>query len=175
MSEIGLPPALPFVALLHGAADPEECLRELTQQFGPIAATSPMYATAPFSRYYEAEMGTGLQKRFVVFERPMPMERLVECKQAAQALERRFQQAPGKRNFNIDPGLLTRYSVVLATSKNHAHRIYLRDAVFAEVTLIFRHLRFHPLPWTYPDYRTPLALRFFEGTRPGDSGRKAAR
>ena len=161
------PPAVLFVALLHGPNDPQGCLLELTRLFGPVAAISPAYATAEFSRYYEREMGQGLQKRFVSFERQVAMDLLVECKHAAQALETKLQHAPGRRLFNIDPGLLTRYNVILATSKNYAHRIYLRDGVFAEVTLLFRHHHFHPLPWTYPDYRSSPALDFFERNRPG--------
>jgi len=41
---------------------------------------------------------------------------------------------------------------VLATTKDNAHRIYLGQGIYAEVTLIYRGRRFCPLPWTYPDY-----------------------
>lgn len=167
MTELGPPPAVLFVALLHGPNDARECLDEMAREFGPVAELSPAYPTAGFSRYYEKEMGPGLQKRFISFERLVAMDCLVQCKHRAQALERKLQQAPGQRRFNIDPGLLTGYSVILSTSKNHAHRIYLGDGVFAEVTLIFRHRHFHPLPWTYPDYRSALAIDFFEATRFG--------
>lgn len=165
MTEIIPPPAVLFVALLHAPCDSQECIRELTEMFGPVAEVGPSYPMAAFSRYYEKEMGAGLQKQFISFERPVPMDRLARCKRETQTLEKKFQSEPGKRLFNIDPGLVTSYSVILSTSKNHAHRIYLRQGIFAEVTLIFRRRCYHPLPWTYPDYQSPSALRFFEQVR----------
>ena len=58
----------------------------------------------------------------------------------------------GKRRFNLDPGLLTLGNFVLATGKNNAHRIYLAEGIFADLTLIFRSRSYRPLEWTYPDY-----------------------
>ncbi|MBI3940674.1 MAG: DUF4416 family protein [Acidobacteria bacterium] len=167
------PPAVLFVALLYAPGDLQECMRELTALFGSAAEVGPGYPMAAFSRYYEREMGVGLQKRFISFQRPVPMDQLAQYKREAQALENKLQQEPGKRLFNIDPGLVTSYSVILSTSKNHAHRIYLREGVFAEVTLIFREGRYYPLPWTYPDYQSPAALDFFKRARKGAGGRGA--
>jgi hypothetical protein len=48
--------------------------------------------------------------------------------------------------------LLTLGNFVLATGKNNAHRIYLQDGIFADLTLIYRSGTYHPLEWTYPDY-----------------------
>lgn len=58
----------------------------------------------------------------------------------------------GKRQFNLDPGLLTLENFVLATGKNRAHRVYLSDGIFADLTLVFRKGSYRPLDWTYPDY-----------------------
>jgi hypothetical protein len=54
---------------------------------------------------------------------------------------------------------------VLASTKDHAHRIYLRDGIFAEVTLVFRHRKWQPLEWTYPDYRRDDYQQFFTQCR----------
>ena len=61
--------------------------------------------------------------------------------------------------------------LALATTKNYSHRVYLRDGIFAEVALIFRSGTFCPLGWTYPDYRTPLAIEFFNQVREEFKGR----
>jgi hypothetical protein len=53
----------------------------------------------------------------------------------------------------------------LATTKDHAHRIYLRQGIFAEVTLYYEGKQFRPWPWTYRDYRQPLVLDFLEQVR----------
>jgi hypothetical protein len=42
--------------------------------------------------------------------------------------------------------------LILATGKQYSHRPYLRDGVYADVTLIFRDGSYNPLEWTYPDY-----------------------
>ena len=159
------PPATLFVALLHAPVNPDPCIEELTARFGPAGPMSSPYPMNRFSTYYEAEMGPDLTKRFIAFARPLAMDQLADCKLAATAVEKRLQRRPGRRVFNVDPGLVTSYNVVLATFKNHAHRIYLRDGVFAEITLIFREGKFHPLPWTYPDYQAPQALDFFHQLR----------
>jgi hypothetical protein len=51
--------------------------------------------------------------------------------------------------------------LVLATTKDYSHRIYLRDGIYAEVTLYFRKGRFHPFEWTYPDYCTREYIEVF--------------
>ncbi|MBI4456308.1 MAG: DUF4416 family protein [Acidobacteria bacterium] len=173
MADLVFPsPTTLFVALLYPPVDPRECIEELSKLFGPVCRASATYAMTAFSSFYEKEMGTGLQKHFISFVPRVPMDQLAECKLATHKLEKAFERLPGRRTFNIDPGLLTSYSVILSTLKNHAHRIYLRDGVFAEVTLIFRDGAYHPLPWTYADYQSPLALRFFQEARPGGASHK---
>lgn len=176
MAEAQRPPAATlFVGLMHGpGARPADCLQALCSLFGPVALESPEYAMGPFSTYYEKEMGPGLSKRFLAFSPPVEMERLAECKLAAVGMERRLQAGPARRLFNIDPGLVTSYSVILSTTKNHAHRIYLRDGIFAELTLVFRRGKLEPLDWTYPDYRSTLALDFFYRARTLAGGGGAA-
>ncbi|HEY3129410.1 MAG TPA: DUF4416 family protein [Acidobacteriota bacterium] len=159
------PPACLFVALLYPRVDQSLCIQELIKLFGPVSYHSPTYDMAAFSRYYETEMGPDLQKQFVAFAEPIQMDELADCKLATHSLEQRLWREPGRRVFNIDPGLATSYSVILSTLKNHAHRVYLRDGVFCEVTLIFRDSSYHPLPWTYPDYQSPLVLEFFTKIR----------
>ena len=72
---------------------------------------------------------------------------------------------PGPRHLNLDRGYLTPAKLVLASTKDHAHRIYLRDGIFAEVTLVYRQRKWQPLEWTYPDYRRDDYQAFFTQCR----------
>ncbi|HLZ18682.1 MAG TPA: DUF4416 family protein, partial [Smithellaceae bacterium] len=53
---------------------------------------------------------------------------------------------------NIDPGYLSQAHLILATGKGYTHRPYLRDGIYADLTLIYQGKKFCTLPWTYPDY-----------------------
>jgi len=80
-------------------------------------------------------------------------------------LERKYSEG-GRRKINLDPGYITESNLVLASTKAYNHRIYLKEGIYAEVTLIYRKKTgYEPLPWTYPDYRTRLALDFFGEVR----------
>ncbi|MFH1084215.1 MAG: DUF4416 family protein [Chloroflexota bacterium] len=113
------------------------------------------YVSAPlpfgYTHYYEPEFGPGLLRQFIALRRLIDPGSLAEIKTLTNALEEEWRLA-GKRRLNLDPGYLDGGKLVLATTKNHSHRIYLRDGIYAEVTLIYRHKGYVALPWTYPDY-----------------------
>jgi len=129
-----------------------EARSALGERFGPVAfASDPVPWN--FTAYYDAEMGPGIVRLFWAFERLVDPAELAAIKLSTNAVEDSFREG-GDRKLNLDPGLLTLSRFVLATTKDHAHRIPLRDGIYAEVTLTFEHGAFRPLPWTYPDYRT---------------------
>ncbi|HID95949.1 MAG TPA: DUF4416 family protein [Candidatus Latescibacteria bacterium] len=139
----------------------------LKERFGSIDHQSEIFPFN-FSSYYEKEMGTDLIKQFVSFEGLIEMDRLAEVKILTIKMEEDLAEKIGgelRRRVNIDPGYLSLANLVLATTKNYDHRIYLGRGIFAEVTLRYRHGEFKPLDWTYPDYRTDLAGEFFKKVR----------
>lgn len=127
----------------------------LVAAFGPISA-----AMEPFefveTTFYNASMGDGLKKQIVAFERLGQPEQLVADKLAANDWEAKYREAsnwPEERPLNIDPGYLTEAKLVLATTKDRDHRIYVEQGIFAEVTLYFNRGAWASRPWTYPDYQ----------------------
>jgi len=141
----------------------EEAKVRLSQEFGPIDYESELL---PFDHttYYAAEFGENLKRRFVAFAELVHPERLAEIKLLTNALEIEW-AVEGKRRINIDPGYISHAKLVLATTKNHAHRIYLGQGIYAEVTLHFRSGTFQPWPWTYPDYASPPLIAIFNRIR----------
>jgi len=136
----------------------------LEAQFGRTDDASPLTAFA-FTDYYAPEMGENLLRFWVSFAALQPLARLAEIKLTTNKLENQFRDAQGNRRVNLDPGFLTMHNLVLATTKNYAHRIYLHDGIFAELTLVYEDGAFHPHRWTYPDYQSPIALEFLTRVR----------
>jgi hypothetical protein len=66
---------------------------------------------------------------------------------------------------NLDPGYITAAKLVLASTKDFAHRVYVGKGIYGDVQLRFRDDAFRPVEWTYPDYRTDLAIDFFQNVR----------
>jgi hypothetical protein len=140
-----------------------EALRGIGRRLGPVERTSGAF---PFdmTEYYEQEMGAPLNRRFAVIEKLAPRDALAAAKIAAEELERELSEN-GMRTVNLDPGMLTEENFLLATGKNYSHRVYLRDGVFADLTLVFRKGEYRALPWTYPDFAGAEIRAFLSGVR----------
>jgi Domain of unknown function (DUF4416) len=140
---------------------------QLQAAYGPIARCGADY-DFHHTRYYEAEMGPALRKRLVALEPLVAPDCLPAVKRHTIALEQQLAASgrfPEPRPLNLDPGLLQLGKFLLATTKDQAHRVYLGDGIFAEVTLRFHGGAFVPWPWTYADYREPEVLRFLGEAR----------
>lgn len=156
-----------FVGVITGNLDLLSLLEvPLTKEFGPIELRSPVYPF-DFTSYYEDEMGSGLLRQFIGFERLIEPQTLAAAKRFTNGLEAQIiqQTRPVRRPVNLDPGYLEQGKIVLASSKNYSHRIYLSDGIFAEVTLYFEDKRWRSFPWTFPDYRSGRYDDFFYALR----------
>lgn len=145
----------------------EQAKSFLIRQFGPIALQGEPFPFE-FSSYYQKEMGDPLMKQFTSFQTLISMDQMAEIKRATNHIEQKLayvQEGVLRRRVNIDPGYVAPSKLVLATTKDYDHRIYLGGGIYAEVTLRYRHNRFQPLDWTYPDYRTESAMDFFTRVR----------
>ncbi|MBN1824598.1 MAG: DUF4416 family protein [Endomicrobiales bacterium] len=131
----------------------------LSAEFGSIDCRS---AAVPFdfTNYYEKEMGKGLIRWWVGFERLAPPDGLAVVKQKTNKIESKFAKGPHRR-VNIDPGYLNESKLVLASTKDFSHRIYLAGGIYAEITLVYKAGSYRGLEWTYPDYLSKTAGDFF--------------
>ncbi len=136
----------------------------LTKLFGKIDSESAIF---DFNKtdYYEKEMGKDLKRLFLSFEGLMPAGRLVRCKLLTNAIEKKLSRGLKNRAINIDPGYVSLSKLILATTKNFAHRIYAGGGIFEEITLSFKDSTFQPGEWTYPDYRSADHIAFFNEIR----------
>jgi hypothetical protein len=137
------------------------------ETWGPIERESPRFEFVE-TGYYDATMGTGLKKVFFAFQRPFDPEQLVEVKLMTNRWEEEYAGIAGKaetRPLNLDPGYLTLGKLVLASTKDFAHRIYLSRGIYAEVTLQYKHHRWQHHEYTFADYRRDDYQRFFSQCR----------
>lgn len=137
----------------------EQAQSALAEGFGTVTVKSPEIPFT-FTDYYEKEMGPNLIRQWVGFHDLIESEQLADFKHTTCSLEKRFIGPNGKRRVNLDPGMLSLHNFVLASTKGFAHRIYLRVGIYADLALIFQSGKFQPLPWTYPDYQTPVCQEF---------------
>lgn len=136
---------------------------QLQDRYGRVARQSPRFRFNE-TNYYHPTMGPDLRKQFFAFEQLIAPDRLAAIKHQTNALEASYQLLglhPVPRPLNLDPGYLDEGKLVLASTKDHAHRLYLGQGIYGEVTLRYEGGRYIPWPWTYPDYRRDDYHAFF--------------
>jgi hypothetical protein len=136
-------------------------------QFGSIALVSPRFQFVA-TNYYESTMGQGIRKSFWAFERFIDPGTLAELKLLSNEWEAEYARShrhAEPRPLNLDPGYLTLAKLVLASTKDHTHRIYLERGIYAEITLFYRKHRWEHHEWTFPDYRREDYQSFFTECR----------
>jgi len=135
----------------------------LRRIFGRTDFESPI-TDFDHTEYYKEEMGSPLKRQFLSFKRPFGLKGLCAAKLRTNRLEKRLSRG-GRRTVNIDPGYLDLSKVILFSTKDYSHRVYLDKGIFAEATLFYKDKSFNPWPWTYPDYKTPGYIELFNKIR----------
>ena len=157
-------PVLPMVAAFSRYGEALDWAKErLEQHWGPVGLASEPFEFVE-TAYYETSMGPGIQKVFWALEDLRDPAELVQWKLISGGWEAEYAalaRHPEQRPLNLDPGYITEAKLVLASTKDHAHRIYLSQGIFAEVTLFFKDSRWQHRDWTFPDYRRPDYQAFF--------------
>ncbi|MCF6153843.1 MAG: DUF4416 family protein [Candidatus Brocadia sp.] len=144
-----------------------EILREIGKTlegyFGPIDLKSDILPFH-FTDYYTGEMGKEIQRQFYSFEKLISPDEIAAIKVQTNTLEEFFassKQYAVKRPINIDPGYINESRLILASTKDFSHRVYLYDGIYAEVTLNYRRGKYESFPWTFPDYKSSDYQNFF--------------
>lgn len=144
----------------------EQAEKKLTQEFGLVDFTS---SPLPFNctDYYKKKMQINVKRKFISFASLIDPAKIVEIKLFTNQLEENFLYPDSKqRRLNLDPGYITLAKLVLATSKNFQHRIYLGKGIYAEITLRYKRGKgFTCWEWTYPDYRSKEYIEIFNHLR----------
>ena len=157
-----------FAGLLYGAEDVLQKAKSLmTSEFGGIRLETP--ASGWHSDYYLREMGPvkgKLKRKFIFFERLADPGEIAEIKLAANRMECELSE-DGKRRINIDPGYITPAKLVLASTKDYAHRVCLGKGIYGEATLLWsaREKTFVPHLYTYSDFKDRENIRVFSEMR----------
>jgi hypothetical protein len=118
-----------------------------------------------FTDYYTEEMGNNIQRQFFSFENLIMPDEIAAIKVQTNMSEDMIASSrkyPVKRPINIDPGYINESKLLLASTKDFSHRIYLQDGIYAEITLNYsRSGKYEAFPWTFPDYKTLDYQNFF--------------
>lgn len=154
-----LPAKLVAGLLFNDFPTQQQVLKTLVDRFGPLDFLSEARPFT-FTSYYNREMGPGIFRQTAAFLQLGRPEDLPDIKIFTNRVEADLSQEDGRRRVNIDPGFLSEERFILATGKNFTHRIYLRDGIYADLTLIYQKGAFQILPWTFPDHRDPLLLHY---------------
>lgn len=161
-------PAKLIIGIL--AAD-QECLtaalEAISANFGKTDFVSDVW---PFDQtdYYKEQTGENILRQFVSIEKLIDPGKLAKIKLKTNKIEQKLAAQSASdllRPVNLDPGLIEPSKLILATTKNYSHRIYLGKKIFAEVTLIYDKGVWRPFDYTYPDYRQDCYHDFFNKVR----------
>lgn len=135
----------------------------LTGYFGRIDFESGLI---PFNttNYYREELGDSLSRVFISFVKLIKPQQIAKIKVLTNKIEEKLSR-DNKRSVNIDPGYLNLAKLVLASTKDYVHRIYLDQGIYAEITLFYQDKSFQDWKWTYPDFRSKELIGMFNQIR----------
>jgi len=129
-----------------------ELMPELEGFFGKVDYVSKELPFSLYTAYYDREMGSDLRGKLVSFDRLIHPSLLADAKILTNRLEEKY-AVEGKRRFNMDPGYVHHSNFVLASTKSWGNRVYLKNGIYAEVTLLYLSGEFRHWEFTYPNYR----------------------
>ena len=152
MKSKGYEDVLLFMGILSVRGFPDGLKNRLEASFGPVDIITDPFPF-DFTDYYVPEMGNGIERFFISFSVLVSPDALAAVKEETNMIEEEWAE-DGQRKINLDPGLLSLSSVVLATTKNRSHRIAIGRSLYAELTLVYQNRHFEALPWTYADYKS---------------------
>ena len=142
-----------FVVSLHRDVSVlEEAIDQFKNSWGDTDFVSDDFVFDE-TDYYEPEMGSGLLRRFYSFAQLISPDRIVEAKLDCNRIEDHWLRE-GHRQVNLDAGYLDTYKVILASAKFGGQKIYLRDGIYADMTLTMYKGKWESFLWGFPDFKS---------------------
>ncbi|MFH2028757.1 MAG: DUF4416 family protein [Nanoarchaeota archaeon] len=124
----------------------------LIEKYGLIKKETEPYDFDKFTSYYEKEMGKGIIKRFLIFDKEIEKNDLVKIKHETTEVEKEF-SIDNKRTINLDPGYLNNKELVLASFKKGTnYKEDMGQGVYAHKVLEFNG-EIKTFWHTFPDYK----------------------
>jgi hypothetical protein len=128
---------------------------KIALEFGRADSISEIF---PFDKteYYKEQTGADILRQFVTIEELIEPGRLAQIKHKTNEIEQELAEVlegAYPRPVNLDPGYMEPSKLVLASTKNFAHRIYIGDNMYAEITLRFDKGKWVDYPHTFPDFK----------------------
>lgn len=135
----------------------------ILKKFGPLDLQSDVIDFL-HTDYYKKELGQNLKRKFISLRNLISPENAYLAKLVTNNIEYKLSQN-GKRTINIDPGYITLGKLVLLTTKDYSHRVYLKKGIYAESTLRFNKGTYEAREATYPDYKNENYIKTFNEIR----------
>ena len=140
---------------------------QITEHFGESDLESQVW---PFTQtsYYKDELGENVLRQFISISELIDPGELAEIKHTSNRIEMELAENIGgklPRPVNIDPGIIEPSKLVLASTKNFSHRIYIGDRMYAELTLSYCRGTWQSFSYTFPDYKEDRYHGFFSEVR----------
>ncbi len=157
-----------IVGILAADAD---CLQTgrtaICGEFGDADFVSDIW---PFTQtdYYKGQAGEHILRQFVTINKLVDPGQLAGIKHKTNEMEQTLAVELGMdlpRPVNLDPGIMEPSKLVLASTKNFSHRIYIGDNMYAEVTLTYSKGQWEPYRYTFADYKQTAYHEFFSTVR----------
>lgn len=147
----------------------EECTGLLCATYGPLDHESDVMLWDT-TDYYRGEMGPVIYRKFIFFKELIDPGALAAVKRITHGIEERYSLGTPddiRRRVNLDPGYVTEAKVVLASTKDFSHRVYIGENIYAEVTLRYssKERSFIACDHTFFDFRTETYRLLFNMAR----------
>ena len=142
-------------------------VKAISKSFGVIDLASDVW---PFTQtdYYKDELGPNALRQFVSIENLIDPGKLAQIKHDTNSLEQQLADSLKlslPRPVNLDPGFIEPSKLILASTKNFSHRIYIGNKMFAEVMLMYEKGHWRHFEYTFPDYRQSCYQDFLSKVR----------
>lgn len=128
-------------------------LQKLEETWGAIRHKGKLF---PFDKtdYYEPEMGSGLYRGVLSFEKCIPAETIALEKARSNEFELAFEcTSPEHRCVNVDIGYMDLDKVVLPSYKRGPFKLYAGEGVWLDMLLTYAKGEFHPTAWAFDDFK----------------------